>query len=69
MKTTSVPGVWVLFAALLLSIPCLGQSARLKDDYVPRGFHLGAGAIKGDEFGLRLSPDDRRALIAFLNKL
>jgi cytochrome c553 len=43
--------------------------ARLKDDYVPKGFHLGPGAIKGHEFGLKLAPEDRQALIAFLKTL
>jgi hypothetical protein len=43
--------------------------ARLKDDYVPKGFHLGHGPIKGHEFGLKLAPDDREALIAFLKIL
>jgi mono/diheme cytochrome c family protein len=43
--------------------------ARLKDDYVPKGFHLSPGPIKGHEFGLRLSTDDRAALIAFLRTL
>jgi len=43
--------------------------ARLKDDYVPKGFHLGPGPIKGHEFGLKLSPDDKAALIAFLKTL
>jgi hypothetical protein len=43
--------------------------ARLKDDYVPKGFHLGPGPIKGHELGLKLSPDDRQALIAFLKTL
>jgi hypothetical protein len=43
--------------------------ARLKDDYVPKGFHLGPGPIKGHEFGLKLAPDDREALIAFLKTL
>jgi hypothetical protein len=43
--------------------------ARLKDDYVPKGFHLGAGPIRGHEFGLKMAPDDRRALIAFLKTL
>jgi hypothetical protein len=38
------------------------------DDYVPKGFHLGPGPIKG-QFGLKLSPDDRQALIAFLKTL
>jgi len=43
--------------------------ARLKDDYVPKGFHLGPGPIKGHEFGLKLAPDERQALIAFLKTL
>jgi Di-haem oxidoreductase, putative peroxidase len=43
--------------------------ARLKDDYVAKGFHLGPGAIKGHEFGLKLGVDDRQALIAFLKTL
>ena len=43
--------------------------ARLSQDYVPTGFHLGPGAIKGHEFGLKLSPDDRQDLIAFLRTL
>jgi hypothetical protein len=42
---------------------------RLKDDYVPKGFHLGPGAIKGHEFGLKLATNDRQALIAFLKTL
>jgi hypothetical protein len=46
--------------------------ARLPDDYVPTGFR-GYGAktraVKGHEFGLQLSADDRRALIAFLRTL
>jgi hypothetical protein len=43
--------------------------ARLKDDYVPNGFHLGPGPIKGHEFGLKLPPQDRQDLIAFLKTL
>ena len=45
---------------------------RLRDDYVPTGFK-GAGvarrAVKGHEFGLKLPPDERAALIAFLRTL
>jgi hypothetical protein len=45
---------------------------RLSDDYVPTGFR-GAGvksrAVKGHLFGLSLSPEERRALIAFLKTL
>jgi cytochrome c553 len=43
--------------------------ARLNADYVPKGFHLGPGPIKGHEFGLKLSLADRQALIAFLKTL
>jgi RoxA-like, cytochrome c-like len=45
---------------------------RLRDDYVPTGF-LGYGiktrAVKGHEFGLDLSPGDKKSLIAFLKTL
>jgi hypothetical protein len=45
---------------------------RLRDDYVPTGWK-GAGvktrAVKGHEFGLKLSADDKKALIAFLKTL
>ena len=48
------------------------DARRLGDDYVPTGFR-GAGvvtrAVKGHPFGLRLTPDDRRALVAFLRTL
>lgn len=45
---------------------------RLRDDYVPTGFKaygVKSRAVKGHPFGLDLSPDDRRALIAFLKTL
>jgi hypothetical protein len=45
---------------------------RLRDDYVPTGFK-GYGvqhrAVKGHEYGLDLSAEDKRALIAFLRTL
>jgi Di-haem oxidoreductase, putative peroxidase len=43
--------------------------ARLKPDYVPQGHHIGPGPIQGHEFGLKLSPEDKRALVAFLKTL
>jgi hypothetical protein len=46
--------------------------ARLRDDYVPTGFKgygVTARAVKGHEFGLKLRPDDKKALIAFLRTL
>jgi hypothetical protein len=45
---------------------------RLRDDYVPTGYVgylVPTRAIKGHEFGLRLAPADKRALIAFLRTL
>lgn len=45
---------------------------RLRDDYVPTGFR-GYGvitrAVKGHAFGLSLSPEDKKSLIAFLETL
>lgn len=46
--------------------------ARLRDDYVPTGFKgygIERRAVPGHEFGLRLSAEDKRALIAFLKTL
>jgi hypothetical protein len=43
--------------------------ARLKEDYVPKGYHRGPGPIRGHEFGLKLTPEDKQALIAFLKTL
>ena len=43
--------------------------ARLRNDYVPKGFHLGPGPIKGHQFGLNLPAADKRSLIAFLHTL
>lgn len=43
--------------------------ARLKPDYVPKGFHLGPGPIQGHLFGLDLKAQDKKALIAFLKTL
>ena len=45
---------------------------RVHDDYVPTGFKpYGAKtyAVKGHPFGLKLSDDDKKALIAFLKTL
>ena len=46
--------------------------ARLRDDYVPTGFKghdVKTRAVKGHEFGLKLSAEDKKALIAFLKIL
>jgi hypothetical protein len=45
---------------------------RLRDDYVPTGFKgygVKTRAVKGHEFGLDLSVEDKKALIAFLRTL
>jgi hypothetical protein len=45
---------------------------RLRDDYVPTGFKgygVKTRAVKGHEFGLKLAPEEKKALIAFLNTL
>jgi hypothetical protein len=45
---------------------------RTRDDYLPTGFHRwGAKAepVKGHTFGLDLTPEDRKALIAYLKTL
>ena len=45
---------------------------RLRDDYVPTGFKgygMQTRAVKGHEFGLRLPPDEKQALITFLKTL
>jgi CxxC motif-containing protein (DUF1111 family) len=43
--------------------------ARRRADYVAKGYHRGPGPILGHEFGLKLSPEDKHALIAFLKTL
>ena len=45
---------------------------RLRDDYVPtgfRGYGVTTRAVKGHEFGLNLTDEERKALIAFLKTL
>jgi hypothetical protein len=48
------------------------DARRLREDYIPTGF-VGFGvetrAVKGHEFGLRLSAADKAALMAFLKTL
>ncbi len=43
--------------------------ARVKSDYVPKGYWMQPGPIEGHEFGLKLSVEDRKELIAFLKTL
>jgi len=72
-KVPSLRGVWMRSAlgheGQAYSIDELFDPARLKEDYVPKGFHLGPGPIQGHEFGLKLPLADREALVAFLKTL
>ena len=72
-KVPSLRGVWMRSAlgheGQAYSLEEWFDPSRLKNDYVPKGFHLRPGPIQGHEFGLRLSLADRRALVAFLKTL
>lgn len=75
-KVPSLKGVWyrspIEHNGSLATFEDWFNPNRLKDDYVPTGF-VGYGvktrAVKGHEFGLQLSAEDKRALIAFLKTL
>jgi hypothetical protein len=75
-KVPSLKGVWYRgpfeHSGSVATLEDWFDPRRLRDDYVPTGFK-GHGArtraVKGHEFGLRLSPPDKTALIAFLKTL
>jgi CxxC motif-containing protein (DUF1111 family) len=75
-KVPSLKGVWyrtpLQHNGAVASLEDWFNPARLRSDYVPTGYAGPDGknrSVKGHEFGLRLSPDDRQALIAFLRTL
>jgi hypothetical protein len=72
-KVPSLRGVWMRSAlgheGQAYSLEEWFDPARLKADYVPKGFHLKPGPIQGHEFGLGLPPADRKTLVAFLRTL
>ena len=75
-KVPSLKGVWYRgpfeHNGSVATLEDWFDPARLRDDYVPtgfRGYGVTTRAVKGHPFGLDLSPDDRRALIAFLKTL
>lgn len=72
-KVPSLRGVWYRsgfgHAGQAKTLEEWFDPARLENDYVPQGFHLGSGPIEGHEKGLHLSPEDKRDLIAFLKTL
>jgi hypothetical protein len=75
-KVPSLKGVWyrgpLEHGGSVATLEDWFDPARLRDDYVPTGF-VGHGvdhrAVRGHEFGLKLSANDRSALIAFLRTL
>jgi hypothetical protein len=75
-KVPSLKGVWYrgLFNhdGSVATLEEWFDPARLRDDYVPSGFKgykITRRSVPGHEYGLRLSPDDKAALIAFLKTL
>ena len=75
-KVPSLKGVWYRgpfeHSGSVATLEDWLNPQRLRDDYVPTGFKgygVTTRAVKGHEFGLRLSADDRTALVAFLKTL
>ena len=75
-KVPSLKGVWYrgLYGhdGAVSSLEDWFNPVRLRDDYIPTGFKgygVKTRAIKGHEFGLKLSADDKAALIVFLRTL
>ncbi len=75
-KVPSLKGVWYrghyLHDGSVASLEEMFDPDRLKDTHVPGGWSppgVKTRAIKGHEFGLKLSAEDKRALIAFLKTL
>jgi cytochrome c553 len=75
-KVPSLRGLWyrglIEHSGSIASLEDWFDEKRLRDDYEPSGWK-GPGvthrAVKGHAFGLELSADDKRALIAFLKTL
>jgi len=75
-KVPSLKGVWYRgpfeHSGSVATLEDWFDPRRLRDDYVPtgwKGYGVKTRAVKGHEFGLRLSADDKRAMIAFLKTL
>jgi hypothetical protein len=75
-KVPSLKGLWYrgryLHDGSLTTLEEMFDPRRLKDDYVPSGFMpvgVKSRAVNGHEFGLKLKPEDRAALIVFLKTL
>ncbi|MEX2264028.1 MAG: hypothetical protein WD696_18895 [Bryobacteraceae bacterium] len=75
-KVPSLKGVWYRgpfeHNGSVATLEDWFDPARLREDYVPTGFKGYDGrtrSVKGHRFGLKLSPEEKKALIAFLNTL
>jgi hypothetical protein len=75
-KVPSLKGVWYRgpfeHNGSVATLEDWFDARRLRDDYVPTGYKpygVKTHAVKGHEFGLQLTPEDKRALIAFLKTL
>jgi mono/diheme cytochrome c family protein len=75
-KIPSLRGVWyrprLLHDASVTSLEEMFDGARLSPDYEPKGWNppgVTRRAVPGHTFGLSLSPEDRRTLLAFLRSL
>ena len=75
-KVPSLKGVWYRgpfeHNGSVATLEDWFNPARLREDYVPTGFKgydVKTRAVKGHEFGLKLSAADKQALIAFLRTL
>jgi hypothetical protein len=75
-KVPSLKGVWYRgpfeHNGSVATLEDWFDARRLRDDYVPTGFKgygVKTRAVKGHEFGLDLSVEDKKALIAFLKTL
>jgi hypothetical protein len=75
-KVPSLRGLWhrglIEHSGSIASLEDWFDAKRLRDDYTPSGWQrpgTKTRAVPGHEFGLSLSPEDKRALIAFLKTL
>jgi hypothetical protein len=75
-KVPSLKGVWYrsMFehSGSVATLEDWFDPRRLRDDYVPTGFKgygVKTRAVPGHEFGLKLSTEDRKALVVFLKTL
>jgi hypothetical protein len=75
-KVPSIKGVWYRgpfeHNGSVATLEDWFDASRLRAGYVPtgwKGYGVKTRAVKGHEFGLKLSPADKEALIAFLKTL